>query len=103
MLEVGTAYKSITKLEWRLLAVQLTTLSSSEVARLKSSCNGMMLQKVSILDCRTRLFEKSELDIPNLLGYGPAGSQIFDVPDEVRLWWKVELLKLTKSDESSIF
>jgi FK506-binding protein 2 len=47
--------------------------------------------------------EVRELDIPNLLGYGPAGSYIFDVPGDVRLWWKVELLKLTKSDKPAIF
>jgi FK506-binding protein 2 len=47
--------------------------------------------------------EVRELDIPNLLGYGPTGSQIFDVPGDVRLWWKVELLKLTKSDKPAIF
>lgn len=47
--------------------------------------------------------EVRELDIPNPLGYGPAGSQIFDVPGDVRLWWKVELLKLTKSDKPAIF
>jgi FK506-binding protein 2 len=47
--------------------------------------------------------EVRELDIPNLLGYGPAGSQILDVPGEVRLWWKVELLKVTKSDKPAIF
>lgn len=46
--------------------------------------------------------EVRELDIPNLLGYGPSGSQIFDIPGEVRLWWKVELLKLTKSDKPAI-
>jgi FK506-binding protein 2 len=36
------------------------------------------------------------LDIPSALGFGPKGSQEFDVPGDVRLWWKVELLELLK-------
>ena len=40
--------------------------------------------------------EIKELDIPTTLGYGKFGSQVFDVPGDVRLWWKVELLDVTK-------
>jgi FK506-binding protein 2 len=37
------------------------------------------------------------MDIPAGLGYGRTGSEVFDVPGDVRLWWKVELLSLTKT------
>lgn len=47
--------------------------------------------------------EVRELDIPNLLGYGRAGSDYFDVPGDVRLWWRVELLRLTKADNKRAF
>ena len=40
--------------------------------------------------------EVRELDIPSLLGYGQFGSDYFDVPGDVRLWWRAELVKLTK-------
>ena len=40
--------------------------------------------------------EVREIDIPTQLGYGRYGSQVFDVPGDVRLWWRVELLDLTK-------
>jgi FK506-binding protein 2 len=38
--------------------------------------------------------EVRELDIPSKLGYGRSGSNVFDVPGDVRLWWRVELLEL---------
>lgn len=40
--------------------------------------------------------EIRELDIPSALGYGRAGSRIFDIPGDVRLWWRVELLQLSQ-------
>ena len=40
--------------------------------------------------------EIRELDIPTSLGYGRGGSTVFDIPGDVRLWWKVELLELNK-------
>jgi len=40
--------------------------------------------------------EVRELDIPASLGYGRAGSVVFDVPGDVRLWWRLELLQLEK-------
>jgi FKBP-type peptidyl-prolyl cis-trans isomerase len=46
--------------------------------------------------------EVRELDIPNLLGYGQFGSDYFDVPGDVRLWWRVELVKLTKEAKTSV-
>jgi len=42
--------------------------------------------------------EVRTLDIPSTLGYGRAGSDVFDIPGDVRLWWKVELLSLTKGE-----
>jgi FK506-binding protein 2 len=39
--------------------------------------------------------EVRELDIPSKLGYGRSGSNVFDVPGDIRLWWRVELLELT--------
>ena len=36
------------------------------------------------------------MDIPASLGYGRAGSNVFDIPGDVRLWWQVELVKVTK-------
>lgn len=36
------------------------------------------------------------VDIPAALGYGRLGSTIFDIPGDVRLWWKIELISLTK-------
>jgi len=36
------------------------------------------------------------LDIPSALGFGKQGSQVFDVPGDVRLWWEAELVKLVK-------
>jgi hypothetical protein len=43
--------------------------------------------------------EVREIDIPTSLGYGKFGSQVFDVPGDVRLWWRVELLDLTKNQK----
>ena len=40
--------------------------------------------------------EIREIDVPTTLGYGKFGSQVFDVPGDMRLWWRVELLDLTK-------
>ena len=42
--------------------------------------------------------EVRTLDIPSALGFGPQGSPFdqFDVPGDVRLWWKAELVKLIK-------
>ena len=40
--------------------------------------------------------EVREIDVPTSLGYGKFGSQVFDIPGDVRLWWRVELLDLTK-------
>ncbi|CAB9527546.1 FK506-binding protein 2 [Seminavis robusta] len=39
------------------------------------------------------------MDIPSGLGYGRFGSDVFDVPGDVRLWWRVELLTLTKKNK----
>jgi len=41
--------------------------------------------------------EVRQIDVPTTLGYGKFGSQVFDIPGDVRLWWRVELLNLTKS------
>ena len=38
--------------------------------------------------------EIRELDIPAGLGYGKYGSDLFDIPGDVRLWWRIELLDL---------
>lgn len=38
--------------------------------------------------------EIRELDIPSLLAYGRNGSRLFDIPGDVRLWWKVELVRV---------
>ncbi|KAL7546537.1 hypothetical protein ACHAWF_013950 [Thalassiosira exigua] len=38
--------------------------------------------------------EVREIDVPATLGYGKFGSQVFDIPGDVRLWWRVELLDL---------
>jgi FK506-binding protein 2 len=43
--------------------------------------------------------EVREIDIPTSLGYGKFGSQVVDVPGDVRLWWRVELLDLTKNQK----
>ncbi len=43
--------------------------------------------------------EVRELDIPSALGYGRFGSEVFDVPGDVRLWWKVELLELVEGEK----
>lgn len=43
--------------------------------------------------------EIRELDIPSALGYGRFGSDIFDIPGGVRLWWKVELVGLTEGEK----
>lgn len=40
--------------------------------------------------------EVREIDVPASLGYGKFGSQVFDIPGDVRLFWRVELLDLTK-------
>lgn len=40
--------------------------------------------------------EVRTLDIPSALGFGQKGSAEFDVPGDVRLWWKVELVELIK-------
>jgi FKBP-type peptidyl-prolyl cis-trans isomerase len=42
--------------------------------------------------------EIRDLDIPSGLGYGRFGSQIFDIPGDTRLWWRIELLELTPTD-----
>jgi FK506-binding protein 2 len=44
--------------------------------------------------------EIRELDIPSLLGYGRNGSVLFDIPGDVRLWWKVELVRLNFVNEN---
>jgi FK506-binding protein 2 len=36
--------------------------------------------------------EVRELDIPAGLGYGRYGSEVFDIPGDVRLWWRIELV-----------
>uniref|UniRef100_A0A7S4I824 peptidylprolyl isomerase n=1 Tax=Odontella aurita TaxID=265563 RepID=A0A7S4I824_9STRA len=41
--------------------------------------------------------EVRELDIPSALGYGARGNRVYLVPPGVRLWWKVELISLTKN------
>lgn len=43
--------------------------------------------------------EVREIDVPTALGYGRFGSQVFDVPGDVRLWWRVELLNLAKGQK----
>lgn len=43
------------------------------------------------------------MDIPSALGYGRAGSNVFDIPGDVRLWWKVELVKITKAEFKPLF
>lgn len=40
--------------------------------------------------------EVREIDVPASLGYGKFGSQVFDIPGDVRLFWRVELLDLIK-------
>jgi len=45
--------------------------------------------------------EVRELDIPSVLGYGRKGSNLFDIPGDVRLWWKVELVRLNFVGEES--
>ena len=40
--------------------------------------------------------EIKSADIPAGLGYGRSGSNVFDIPGDVRLWWKIELLELNK-------
>ena len=40
--------------------------------------------------------EVREMDVPTTLGYGKFGSQVFDIPGDVRLFWRVELLDLSK-------
>lgn len=45
--------------------------------------------------------EVREIDIPTQLGYGRYGSQVFDIPGDVRLWWRVELLDLTKGSRKA--
>lgn len=42
--------------------------------------------------------EVRDLDIPSGLGYGRFGSEYYDIPGDVRLWWRVELLKLVPGD-----
>lgn len=42
--------------------------------------------------------EIKTFDIPAGLGYGRAGAEIFDIPGDVRLWWKIELLSVTKKE-----
>eukprot|EP00545_Synedropsis_sp_CCMP1620_P003311 CAMPEP_0119028362 /NCGR_PEP_ID=MMETSP1176-20130426/38732_1 /TAXON_ID=265551 /ORGANISM="Synedropsis recta cf, Strain CCMP1620" /LENGTH=262 /DNA_ID=CAMNT_0006984481 /DNA_START=314 /DNA_END=1102 /DNA_ORIENTATION=+ len=42
--------------------------------------------------------EIKTMDIPSGLAYGRSGSRVFDIPPDVRLWWRVELLKVTKSE-----
>jgi hypothetical protein len=39
--------------------------------------------------------EVREIDIPSLLGYGRSGSEYSDIPGDVRLWWRLELVALT--------
>ena len=43
--------------------------------------------------------EVREIDIPSALGYGRFGSDVFDVPGDVRLWWRVELLDLVEGEK----
>jgi len=38
------------------------------------------------------------IDVPASLGYGKFGSQVFDIPGDVRLNWRVELVDLAKGD-----
>jgi len=40
--------------------------------------------------------EVRTIDIPSVLGYGRAGAPVFDIPGDVRLWWKIELLDIKK-------
>jgi FK506-binding protein 2 len=47
--------------------------------------------------------EIRELDIPSGLGYGRLGSEIFDLPGDVRLWWKVELIELVEGEKKFPF
>jgi len=47
--------------------------------------------------------EVRELDIPSGLGYGRFGSEVFDVPGDVRLWWRVELLELVPGENKFPF
>ena len=47
--------------------------------------------------------EIRSMDIPASLGYGRAGSEYFDIPGDVRLWWKVELLGITKGEKKLLF
>ncbi|CAJ1954760.1 unnamed protein product [Cylindrotheca closterium] len=42
--------------------------------------------------------EVRDLDIPSGLGYGRFGSEYYDIPGDVRLWWRVELLQLEPGD-----
>ncbi|KAL3939971.1 MAG: hypothetical protein SGBAC_005397 [Bacillariaceae sp.] len=42
--------------------------------------------------------EVRDLDIPSGLGYGRFGSQYYDIPGDVRLWWRIELLELKPGD-----
>ena len=47
--------------------------------------------------------EIRELDIPSGLGYGRLGSERFDLPGDVRLWWKIELLELVEGEKKFPF
>lgn len=40
--------------------------------------------------------EVREIDVPTSLGYGKFGSPVFDIPGDIRLFWRVELLDLKK-------
>lgn len=44
-----------------------------------------------------------EVDIPSALGYGRAGSDRFDIPGDVRLWWRIELLELVEGEKKFPF
>ena len=44
--------------------------------------------------------EVREINVPTQLGYGRYGSQVFDIPGDVRLWWKVEMLDLNRPEGS---
>jgi len=42
--------------------------------------------------------EVRDLDIPAGLGYGRFGSEYYDIPGDVRLWWRIELVELKPGD-----
>jgi FKBP-type peptidyl-prolyl cis-trans isomerase len=65
--------------------------------------DGTMIQGVEIGIGGMCQGEVREIDIPAALGYGRFGSDVFDVPGDVRLWWKVEVLELVEGEKKFPF